>query len=110
MSAYTMVSSDRSEINIAHYDGNYYAILAHRPGDEEPSEIYLTVPQMPELARMLTDYVVAMIPLHGLGARRSLRARENPWRRCRTICAMTCPIRRWPVMVTGSSPHCHLAA
>ena len=39
----------------------------HRPGDEDASEIDLTVPQMPELARMLTDYVNGMIPLHGLG-------------------------------------------
>ena len=67
MTAYEMVSSNRSAITIDHQDGNYYVISAHRPGDEEPSDIYLTVPQMPELARMLTDYVVGMIPLHGLG-------------------------------------------
>ena len=67
MSAYEMVGSNRSAITIDHHDGNYYVISAHRPGDEEASEIYLTVPQMPELARMLTDYTAAMIPLHGLG-------------------------------------------
>ena len=43
MTAYEMVSSNRSAITIDHHDdGNYYTISAHRPGDEEPTEIYLT--------------------------------------------------------------------
>ena len=101
MSAYEMVSSNRSEINIVHHDGNDYTISAHRPGDEEPSEIYLTRAADAEVARMLVDYVAAD-DTAAWPRRQTIGSSSRKYlARCRTICAMTCPIRRWPVAGHG---------